>query len=75
MDYILIGNSDYNREELEQNKWGWGNSSLDFLNEIREYESLGFEVKFETSLLRRIFGVTKYKVVGYRKYLPIKVRK
>lgn len=74
MQKIVIGNSDFNRKELEDNKYGWGNSSQEFLRTIIEYENQGFEIQFETNLIRLIFGTTKYKVVGYRKLIPIKVK-
>ncbi len=75
VDCIIIGNSDYDRKELEDGRCGWGTTSNDFLETITEYESLGFEVRFETSFFRKIFGVTKYKVVGYKMYTPIRVRR
>lgn len=75
MDCVIIGNSDYSRKQMEEGSSGWGVSSSEFLETIREYEIQGYDVKFETSIFRMIFGVTKYRVVGYRKYIPIRVRK
>lgn len=74
MEQIIIGNSDYNRKELEDNKWGWGNTAIEFIRTINHYEDIGYEVKFETNIFRLLFGI-KYKVVGYRKFIPIKIKK
>jgi hypothetical protein len=76
MDCVIIGNSDYNRKQMEEEVCSRLEiSPSEFLEAIREYEIQGYDVKFETSLFRMIFGVTKYKVVGYRKYIPIRVRR
>lgn len=68
MEKIEIGNSDYSREEIDKGIKGWtiGNSPDTFSNTIKEYESEGYTVKFETSFFRRIFGVSVYKVVAYK---------
>ena len=75
MQQIIIGNSDYNRKELEDNKCGWGNTALEFIKTINYYEDNGYEVRFETNIFRILFGKTKYKIVGYRKLIPIKIKK
>lgn len=68
MEKIKIGNSDYSRKQMEQGDIGWtiGCSSKYFLDTIKQYESEGFTVKFETSILRKIFGMGIYEVVAYR---------
>jgi hypothetical protein len=63
---FVIGNTDYTREQLSKGVYGWGASSKQFLDRIVTFENEGFSVKFETSLLRKLFGVGKYRVVGYR---------
>lgn len=64
---VVIGNSDYTREEMESGiYWGLGDSAEDFLNTILAVEREGYEVRFETNIFRRIFGLGIYKVVGYK---------
>lgn len=65
---IKIGISDYTRKEMEQNGGGWfiGISAHEYLEAIADWERAGYTVKFETSLLRRIFGLGKYKVMAYK---------
>lgn len=65
---IVIGQSDYTREEMRNGNIGWtfGTSSSTFLDIIAHYEHDGYEVKFETNLIQRIFGLGKYKVTAYK---------
>lgn len=67
MKGIKIGETDYSRDEIEDNKCGaaFGTSADYFLSVIREYEEAGYSVKFETSLWRRLFSLCKYVVVAY----------
>lgn len=57
---IKIGNSDYNRLEIEAD----ANSSIssNFLSIIMEYEAIGYTIKFEHNSL---FYLGKYKVIAY----------
>mgnify|MGYP001558495112 CR=1 FL=1 len=66
---IIIGDSDYSRKQIEsrESDGGWGDSARDVLKTIREYENNGYEVKFETSLFRKIFCMGIYRVVAYKK--------
>lgn len=66
---IVIGNSDYSREEMESGlaEGGWGTDTDEYLRRIKYYENTGRIVKFETSLFRRLFGIGKYRVVSYQK--------
>jgi len=66
MEKINIGNSDYSREEMEQGLYGFGTSAKEFLNVIMRFEKDGYQVKFETSIWRKIFSSAIYKVVAYR---------
>lgn len=68
MEKIEIGNSDYSREEIEKGISGWtiGHTPNYFLNTIREFESEGYTVKFETNFWQRIFGMSIYKVFAYK---------
>lgn len=63
---IVIGNSDYTREDMKNNISGWGTTSVDFLDTINYYEENGYKVNFETNLFRKIFGFGIYKVVAYK---------
>lgn len=65
-EVIVIGESDYSREEMGSVNSGIGSSSTEFLNEIKEYEDLGYIVKFKTSIFRRIFCLGVYKVIAYK---------
>ncbi len=68
IEKITIGESDYSREQMLSGKMGWsiGNTAGEFLQTISEYEKEGYEVKFETSILRKIFCVGVYKVVAIK---------
>lgn len=63
---ITIGYSDYSREEMESGKAynGIGTISEEYLQSICEFEKVGYKVNFESSILRRLFGYAKYKVVA-----------
>ena len=61
---IIIGNSDYSREEMEKEPYGWGVPASSYLETIKSYEEKGYKVTFNTSLLRRIFCMGKYQVVA-----------
>lgn len=63
---IIIGNSDYTRSEMEERNSGWGTSSEEFLFTIKNYESKGYTVRFETSLFRRLFSSCIYKVIAIK---------
>lgn len=56
---IKIGDSDYTRFSI-------GCSANEFLSAIKYYEDLGYKVKFETNLFRKIFGFGIYKVMAYK---------
>lgn len=60
----IIGYSDYNRNQMETGNTGWeiGTPSHEFIITIREYELKGYIVNFETSILRKIFYMFKYKI-------------
>ena len=68
IEKIIIGNSDYTRKEMESgtDSWTIGSSSNHFLSVIKHYEKLGFTVKFETSIWRKLFGIGIYKVIAYK---------
>ena len=65
---IVIGQSDYTREEMRNGTIGWafGTSSSTFLDIIAHYEHDGYEVKFEGGLFQRLFGLGRYKVTAYK---------
>lgn len=69
MEKVTIGQSDYSREEMmdvDGSEWAIGSSFQEFLDMINYYENLGYIVKFETSIWRRIFGFGIYKIVAYK---------
>jgi hypothetical protein len=71
MDKIIIGHTDYSRRQIEAGGVVFiGTSPNKLLELIEAYESVGYEVKFETSLLRKIFGLGIYKVIA-QKQSPI----
>lgn len=62
---IIIGNSDYSREQVEKgNIVSVGCSRSELLQVIENYERAGYEIKFETNLFRRIFGIGIYRIVA-----------
>ncbi len=63
---ITLGTSDYSKKQMESGDIGWsiGDSSKAFLNRIEMYEQAGYVVKFETSILRKIFGFGIYKITA-----------
>lgn len=63
---IKIGVSDYSREQMENDAYGWGTTGPEFLDTIEEYERIGYQVKFETNWLRRIFAIGIYKITAYK---------
>lgn len=68
MKKIKIGNSDYNRKQIESGVYGWGTTNKVFLQTIKEYEDDGYIVKFETSIWRKLFCVGIYNVVAIKYY-------
>jgi hypothetical protein len=71
MKKIIIGHSDYSREEMISEKafggFRFGVSPDTYLECIQTLENAGYFVKFETSFFRKIFGIGKYRVVAYCK--------
>lgn len=67
MKKIKIGNSDFTRKQLEEGVWTWGTSAWECTETIRHFEREGYVVKFETSILRKIFCIGKFKIVAYPK--------
>lgn len=66
VEKVKIGTSDYTRDQMERGVYGWGTSSSEYIDTIKQYEKDGYVVKFETNIFRRIFGFGIYKVVAYR---------
>ena len=67
MKKIKIGESDYNRNQIESGTPGaiGGQICCDsMLEKIRYYENNGYTVQFQTSIFRKIFLLGKYKVVA-----------
>jgi hypothetical protein len=69
---VILGNSDYTRDQMvngdADSVWAIGDSASYFLNIIQSYEDDGYVIKFETSFIRKLFGVGKYKVIAYKYY-------
>jgi hypothetical protein len=69
MERVIIGYSDYSRQQIEKgNIWILGDSRECILDTIAAFEHEDYNVKFETSLFRKIFCLAKYKVVAYKNY-------
>jgi hypothetical protein len=67
MEKIVIGQSDYPRKAIEENKCGWTlGSTTTFLETIKLLEENGYTIKFETSLFRRLFALGIYKIIAYK---------
>jgi len=62
---VIIGNSDFTRDEItaKYKPWMLGDP-YEMFRKIVAYEDKGYVVRFNTSLLRRIFGICKYQVVA-----------
>lgn len=69
----IIGYSDYTRAEIRdqiirgETIYSLGDSVQSFLSKISQSEKKGYTVKFETSIIRRLFKLALYKVVAYPK--------
>ena len=65
---IVIGSSDFSREDIEAGKTNHAiGVPADYLLEtIKGFEDDGYEVKFETSFWRTIFGIEIFKMVAYK---------
>lgn len=73
IERIKIGNSDYSREEIKRGceidrdgGWQIGSSFEEFMDRFEEFEKLGYKIKFETSIFRKIFGMGIYKIVAVK---------
>ena len=68
MNKVVIGNSDFSREEIENGKsyHAIGVPAQYLIETIENFENEGYEVKFETSFWRKIFGVGIFKIVAYK---------
>ncbi len=65
---MIIGYSDYSRDQIESNQCGWTFGSRNhLLSRILEAEASGYNVTFETSIFRRIFCTGIYKIVATEK--------
>ena len=66
-DKIIIGESDYDREQMFANKeFALGDSLESWKKVINHYEKQGYAIEFKTSIFRTLFCLGKYKVIAVK---------